>query len=374
MKNILCIFGTRPEAIKMAPLILELRKAPNHIIKICVTGQHREMLDQVLNLFQIQPDYDLNIMKKDQNLFDITSRILIELKTVIEESKPNLVLVHGDTTTAFCGSLAAFYAKVPVGHVEAGLRSNDIYSPWPEEANRLLISKLAQFHFSPTKESAENLQKEGISEKNIYITGNTGIDALHITRDLIYKNQNNERANLANLDFLNFTKKIICVTVHRRENQGQPLNDICLALLTIAKRDDVQIIFPVHPNPSIRSVIEKHLSNQNNIFLTAPLDYISFSHLLTSCYMAISDSGGIQEEAPSLGKPVLVTRLNTERPEAISTGSIKLVGSNKETIVKETIQLLDDRIHYQKMSKISKVFGDGLASKRIVIAIKQNMN
>jgi UDP-N-acetylglucosamine 2-epimerase (non-hydrolysing) len=378
--KILIIFGTRPEAIKMAPIIKQLeneqRKNNNKFnVKVCVTGQHRQMLDQVLNIFEIIPDYDLNIMKTNQDLFDITSNILLKIRYVLNDFKPDLVLVHGDTTTTFATTLASFYKKINVGHIEAGLRTGNIYSPWPEEANRKLTGVLARYHFAPTENAKKNLLNEGIKKENIIVTGNTVIDALFLVLKKIKNDKNLE--NQIKEKFLKyfslsiFNSKIILVTGHRRENFGENLLNICEAIKKIAnKYKDVNFIFPVHLNPNVQKPVNAILKGIENVKLIKPLEYLEFVYLMSNSYLVLTDSGGIQEEAPSLGKPVLVMRNITERPEAVEVGVVKLVGTNKESIIKEIEKLLEDKNEYNKMSKGINPYGDGQASKRIVQFLK----
>ncbi|GMM68919.1 UDP-N-acetylglucosamine 2-epimerase (non-hydrolyzing) VpsA [Alteromonas sp. MTD1] len=366
MKKVLLVFGTRPEAIKMAPLVLELKKSTELIIEVCVTAQHREMLDQVLALFAIEPDYDLNIMKSGQDLYDITSRVLLGLRDVIKRSQPDILLVHGDTTTTFASSLAAFYEKIEIGHVEAGLRTGNLYSPWPEEANRKLTGALTKYHFAPTLTSKNALLKENINEEHIHVTGNTVIDALFWVSEKIESDiqLNGEIAN--KFKAINFNKKVILVTGHRRESFGGGFENICTALKTIATQDDnVEIVYPVHLNPNVQEPVNRLLANQHNIHLIAPLDYLPFVYLMNKSYLILTDSGGIQEEAPSLGKPVLVMRDTTERPEAIDAGTVKLVGTSSEKIIDETIRLLNDTSYYSAMSEAHNPYGDGNACTRI---------
>ena len=376
MKKILVVFGTRPEAIKMAPLIKELQKWPETFeTKVCVTAQHRQMLDQVLDLFDIFPNYDLNIMKPGQDLYNITVNVLMGMKEVLNDFQPDVVLVHGDTTTTFATALAAFYQKIKVGHVEAGLRTYDIYSPWPEEANRQITGVLANYHFAPTRKSKENLLKEHKKEKNIVVTGNTVIDALFLTLDKI-KSNDKLQIKIKNDLIQNLPKdvldsKFILVTGHRRENFGQGFIDICKALHKIAiDNPNVNIVYPVHLNPNVQKPVKELLSNVKNIYLIEPLQYESFVYMMKKSYMIITDSGGVQEEAPSLGKPVLVTRNTTERPEALEAGTVKLVGTNRDKIVKETQKLLDDRLAYKKMAQAHNPYGDGKASTRVVVFLK----
>ena len=367
MKKVLTVFGTRPEAIKMAPLVHQLAESEQLVSKVCVTAQHREMLDQVLSLFEIVPDFDLNIMKPGQDLFDVTVNILQGIKSVIAEFKPDVILVHGDTSTTFSSSLAAFYTQTKIGHVEAGLRTGDLYSPWPEEGNRKLTGSLANFHFAPTKLSQQNLLKEGTPSASIFVTGNTVIDALLWVSKKLDANQelNNEFAK--KFEFLDTDKKLILVTGHRRESFGDGFERICLALANIAtQRPDVQILYPMHLNPNVREPVNRLLSKLPNIFLIEPQDYLPFVYLMNQSYLIITDSGGVQEEAPSLGKPVLVMRDTTERPEAVEAGTVKLVGTDTQTIVEQTLVLLNDEDVYKAMSQAHNPYGDGLACKRIV--------
>lgn len=367
INKVLIVFGTRPEAIKMAPVVIELRRFMS--VRVCVTAQHREMLDQVLNLFEITPDYDLNIMAPGQDLFDITSGVLLGMKKVINKVQPDLVMVHGDTSTAMATSTAAFYLRIPVAHIEAGLRTNDIYSPFPEEFNRQVISRIAFLHFSPTEASKSNLINENINEKSIYVTGNTVIDSL---LSVIEKTKESKYPdNLVNkLTFLHedSTKipRIILVTGHRRENFGSGFEEICIAIKEIALQNPkVQIIYPVHLNPNVSEPVNRILSDVENVHLIEPLDYLNFVKLMNDCYLILTDSGGIQEEAPSLGKPVIVMRQNTERTEALKSGTVILVGSNKEKIIETVNRLLKNSAEYKMMSEIQNPYGDGLASKRI---------
>lgn len=365
MKKILLVFGTRPEAIKMAPLALELMNSKVLEIKVCVTAQHREMLDQVLELFQLKPDYDLNIMKPGQDLFQVTANVLLGLREVMKEFQPDLVLVHGDTTTTFSASLAAYYEKIAIGHVEAGLRTGNNYSPWPEEGNRRLTGALAQFHFAPTDTSQNALLAENIPAKNIIVTGNTVIDALLWVKQKLEVDES--LANKLSKDFskINFKKRIILVTGHRRESFGDGFENICEAIKILSFRDDVEIVYPVHLNPNVREPVNRILSQISNVHLISPQDYLPFVYLMSKSYLILTDSGGIQEEAPSLGKPVLVMRDTTERPEALVAGTVKLVGTNKEKIVNEVTGLLESDSQYSAMSKAHNPYGDGLACKRI---------
>lgn len=372
LKKILIVIGTRPEAIKMASLIKLLQKEKDHFtVKVCITAQHREMLDQVLEMFDIQPDYDLNIMKPDQDLFDITANILSGLKHTLKEFAPNLVLVHGDTTTTLAASLAAYYLKITVGHVEAGLRTGNIYSPWPEEINRKVAGAIAAFHFAPTQQAKNNLLAEGTPLENIHVTGNTVIDALLFMINKINDSQEmrsriEEKIRLGGF-VMNDKRKIILVTGHRRENFGQGFIHICEALKQLAiSHPDVDIVYPVHLNPNVQNVVARTLSDISNIYLLSPLEYDTFILLLNNSYIVLTDSGGVQEEAPSLGKPVLVMREQTERPEAIAAGCVKLVGTDKAKIIAEVNQLLENKETYLKMSKVENPYGDGTAARRIV--------
>ncbi len=357
----------------MAPLVHALAKDPHFEAKVCVTAQHREMLDQVLSLFSIVPDYDLNIMSPGQGLTEITCRILQGLKPVLESFKPDVVLVHGDTTTTAAASLAAFYQRIPVGHVEAGLRTGDLYSPWPEEANRTLTGHLAMYHFAPTENSRQNLLRENLSGKRIFVTGNTVIDALFWVRDRVM----NDKALNADLSqrypFLSQGKKMILVTGHRRESFGQGFEQICHALAEIAANNpDVQIVYPVHLNPNVSEPVNRILGHINNVMLIEPQEYLPFVWLMNHAWLILTDSGGIQEEAPSLGKPVLVMRETTERPEAIDAGTVRLVGTDSQRIVDEVTRLLRDEDEYQRMSRAHNPYGDGRACERILSALKNN--
>lgn len=375
MKKILIVFGTRPEAIKIAPLIKEFQGHDCFNLKVCVTAQHREMLDQVLSAFDIIPDYDLNIMKAGQNLYDITARVIVELKSVLDAFNPDIVFVHGDTTTTFASSLACYYQKIAVSHIEAGLRTGDIYSPWPEEANRKLTSQIAKYHFAPTQLSKDNLLKENIQDDNIVVTGNTVIDSLFLIIEKIKVNKHlrQKLIDKINLDFINDkppTSKpnsIILVTGHRRENFGDGFLNICNALRTLSiNNPDCEIVYPVHLNPNVRKPVYDILNSHPNIHLIEPLEYEPFIYLMSQSDIILTDSGGIQEEAPSLGKPVLVMRDTTERPEAILSGTVKLVGTNREKIIHEVQILIDDKKAYEAMSVAHNPYGDGKASKRIV--------
>lgn len=372
MKKVLLVFGTRPEAIKMAPLALQLQQNTSDFeTKVCVTGQHRQMLDQVLELFQLKPDFDLNLMKPGQTLSDVTSGVLKGLEQVFTEWTPDVVLVHGDTATTFAASLAAYYHKIKIGHVEAGLRTGDIYSPWPEEANRKLTGALANYHFAPTQSSYDNLVKENIDPQYITITGNTVIDALLTVKDKVENDQNIIDEFEKQFGFLDTSKKLILVTGHRRENFGQGFLNICQALANIAQRyPDVQIVYPVHLNPNVQQPVNELLANIKNIHLIAPQDYLPFVYLMNQSYLILTDSGGIQEEAPSLGKPVLVMRDTTERPEAVAAGTVKLVGTNAALIEKSVIELIENKEIYQIMAESHNPYGDGKACVRISNLLK----
>lgn len=407
-KKVMLVFGTRPEAIKMAPLVKAYQAQPDKFETIvCVTAQHREMLDQVLNIFDITPDYDLDIMKAGQDLYDVTSRVLLGLRDVLTESKPDLVLVHGDTSTSTTAALAAFYQQIPVGHVEAGLRTHNLYSPWPEEANRQLTGRLAKYHFAPTPLSKQNLLNEGVKEEDIYVTGNTVIDALHLALNKIESdpelkqslddileekgynlksNQLSVKSNEKNTSPITHHRSLILVTGHRRENHGQGFINICNALKQIAEKyPDVDIVYPVHLNPNVQKPVYEILgkkgdelsvnSNQStdyssqitdNIYLIEPLEYLPFLHLMSQSTIVLTDSGGIQEEAPGLGKPVIVMRNTTERPEAVKAGTVKLVGTSTELIVSEISKLLEDKNYYKSMSQANNPYGDGKACEKII--------
>ena len=375
MKKVLLVFGTRPEAIKMAPLVKAFEQEASIESKVCVTAQHREMLDQVLDVFEIVPEYDLNLMKPGQDLYDITANVLLGMKGILGDFKPDIVLVHGDTTTTSATSLAAFYQKIKVGHVEAGLRTKDIYSPWPEEANRQITGILASYHFAPTTTSRGNLLKEDKDEAAILVTGNTVIDALFLALDKIENNKELKSDIIKNINTqykLDDSKKLILVTGHRRENFGQGFINICEALKTLAlNNSDIDIVYPVHLNPNVQKPVNKLLSSVSNVHLIAPLQYEAFLYLMSKSYFIITDSGGVQEEAPSLGKPVLVMRDTTERPEALDAGTVKLVGTNSGMIIKEAQMLLDDKLEYEKMSKAHNPYGDGKACEKIVEFIKE---
>ncbi|MFJ6093449.1 non-hydrolyzing UDP-N-acetylglucosamine 2-epimerase [Pseudomonas chlororaphis] len=365
--KILSVFGTRPEAIKMAPLALALRADERFDAKICVTGQHREMLDQVLELFELEPDFDLNIMKPGQDLTDVTTCILQGMKGVFATYKPDIILVHGDTATTFATTLSAYYHQIPVAHIEAGLRTGNLYSPWPEEANRKLTGALARLHFAPTQKSEQNLLQEGVSPESVYVTGNTVIDAL---LNVVEKLGSNTRLNQQfseQFKFLSTERRLILVTGHRRESFGDGFERICMSLASIAREfDDVEIVYPVHLNPNVREPVNRLLSGIDNIHLIEPLDYLPFVYLMNRSYLILTDSGGVQEEAPSLGKPVLVMRDTTERPEAVEAGTVRLVGTEKEKITSNLRELLLDSDAYQEMSFAHNPYGDGNACARII--------
>lgn len=360
------VFGTRPEAIKMCPLVLEMQKDPRIEPVVCVTGQHREMLDQVLDIFDIQPDYDLNIMKHGQDLTDVTVSILAGLRDVISEVKPDSIFVHGDTATTFATTLAAYYQKIPVGHVEAGLRTGDLYSPWPEEGNRKLTGTLAKYHFAPTDWSEKNLLNEGIKKADITVTGNTVIDALLWVAHKLDSDEKLHDVIEAKLPKLDSQKRMVLVTGHRRENFGQSFDNICHSIRELALRGDVEVVYPVHLNPNVREPVDRILKGVPNVHLIEPLDYLPFVALMKKSAIILTDSGGIQEEAPSLGKPVLVMRDTTERPEAVTAGTVKLVGTNQDVIVSEITKLLDDNEAYLEMSFAHNPYGDGHACKHII--------
>lgn len=379
MKKVLLVFGTRPEAIKMAPLVKEFQKyASDFETIVCVTGQHREMLDQVLAIFDIKPNYDLNIMKKGQDLYDVTARVLVGMRDVLTECQPDVVLVHGDTTTSTAAAIAAFYQQIPVGHVEAGLRTHNIYSPWPEEMNRQITGRIATYNFAPTPLSCENLLKEGVDDKKITVTGNTVIDALYwvvnkIKNDVVLNEELKQILAKVGHDTERLVdgRKLVLITGHRRENFGDGFINMCSAIRDLKnKYPKVDFVYPMHLNPNVREAIHevfgKDLSNLGNMFFIEPLEYLSFIYLMEKATIVLTDSGGIQEEAPGLGKPVLVMRDTTERPEALSAGTVKLVGTNYDKIVNEVCTLLDNEMEYEKMSKAVNPYGDGLACSRIV--------
>lgn len=383
MKTILLVFGTRPEAIKMCPLVKEFKRFPKLFdTKVCVTGQHREMLDQVLHIFDIQPDYDLNIMKQGQDLYDITTRVLLGMRDVLQQVKPDIVLVHGDTTTSTATALAAFYQQIPVGHVEAGLRTNNIYSPWPEEMNRQITSRIATYNFAPTPLSKSNLLKENIIEDSILVTGNTVIDALHIVVEQIKSNdcmsaELSHQLLQAGCDIsrLDANRQLVLITGHRRENFGQGFINICTAIRDLANRfPNVDFVYPMHLNPNVRKPIHQVFGEQTNacenVFFIEPLEYLLFVYLMEKSYLVLTDSGGIQEEAPGLGKPVLVMRDTTERPEALDAGTVRLVGTDYNLIVSSVTELLSDDQAYSRMSHAVNPYGDGKACGRIVNHLK----
>ena len=379
MKKIMLVFGTRPEAIKMAPLVKEFQKYPESFqTLVCVTGQHREMLDQVLRIFDIVPDFDLDIMKHGQDLYDVTSRVLLGMRDVLTAARPDVVLVHGDTTTSTAAALAAFYQQIPVGHVEAGLRTHNVFSPWPEEMNRQITTRIASYHFAPTPLSRKNLLQEGIADERITVTGNTVIDALRWVVDKIRKDSSLNLELAGQLKAIGYDvkrlaspRRIVLITGHRRENFGVGFLNICQAIKDLTVRyPEVDFVFPMHPNPNvrqpIREVFGEKLSDQGNMVFIEPLEYLSFVYLMEKASIVLTDSGGIQEEAPGLGKPVLVMRDTTERPEALEAGTVKLVGTSRDTIVNELSRLLDDPASYEKMSKALNPYGDGKACGRIV--------
>ncbi len=367
MKKIMMIFGTRPEAIKMAPLVHALHDQSDIELKLCVTGQHREMLDQVLSLFELVPDVDLNIMKSGQNLTDVTVKILNSLKELFSSYYPDIILVHGDTATTFAASLSAYYHQIKVGHIEAGLRTGDIYSPWPEEANRKLTGAITNYHFAPTETAKENLLKENVPSQNIIVTGNTVIDALQFVIDKTKQDEVLQAEFRSQFDYLDKYNRVILVTGHRRENFGCGFENICQALVHLAKKyADTAIVYPMHLNPNVREPVQRLISGIDNVFLIEPLDYMPFVYLMNYSDIVLTDSGGIQEEAPSLGKPVLVMRDTTERPEAVIAGTVKLVGTSTQKIIDEVSRLLDDSTAYNNMSFAHNPYGDGKASQRIV--------
>ena len=376
MKKILLVFGTRPEAIKMAPLVKKLQQMPEEFqTLVCVTGQHREMLDQVLRLFDITPDYDLNIMKPNQDLYDITSRILLGMRDVLREVQPDIVLVHGDTTTSMAAALAAFYQQIPVGHVEAGLRTGNIYSPWPEEMNRLITGRITTHHFSPTPLAKENLLREHVDEKQIIVTGNTVIDALQMVVERLAEDKALANEVAAKIDQMGYdvqrldgNRRMVLITGHRRENFGEGFLNICHAIKHLAEQyKDVDFVYPMHLNPNVRKPVLEILGDKaENVFLIEPLDYLPFVYMMQHSTLILTDSGGVQEEAPGLGKPVLVMRDTTERPEAVEAGTVLLVGTNREKIEQGVSMLLDDAETYRRMSEAVNPYGDGLACERIV--------
>ena len=380
MKNMMLVFGTRPEAIKMSPLVKEFQKYPEKFETIvCVTGQHREMLDQVLRIFDIQPDYDLNIMKQGQDLYDVTARVLTGMRDVLKETRPDIVLVHGDTTTSTAAALAAFYQQIPVGHIEAGLRTHNIYSPWPEEVNRQITGRIATYHFAPTSLSKDNLLQEGISGEQIIVTGNTVIDALYMVVEKIKNDgilscelEKVLKASGYDISRLSDGRKLVLITGHRRENFGDGFISMCKAIKSLSEKyPEVDFVYPMHLNPNLRKPIHEVFgeSQRANLFFIEPLEYLSFVYLMEKSAIVLTDSGGIQEEAPGLGKPVLVMRDTTERPEALEAGTVKLVGTDYDKIVNEVSGLLDSQEYYEKMSKAINPYGDGKACSRIVKAL-----
>ena len=380
MKNMMLVFGTRPEAIKMSPLVKEFQKYPEKFETIvCVTGQHREMLDQVLHIFDIQPDYDLNIMKQGQDLYDVTARVLTGMRDVLKETRPDIVLVHGDTTTSTAAALAAFYQQIPVGHIEAGLRTHNIYSPWPEEVNRQITGRIATYHFAPTSLSKDNLLQEGISGEQIIVTGNTVIDALYMVVEKIKNDgilscelEKVLKASGYDISRLSDGRKLVLITGHRRENFGDGFISMCKAIKSLSEKyPEVDFVYPMHLNPNVRKPIHEVFgeSQRANLFFIEPLEYLSFVYLMEKSAIVLTDSGGIQEEAPGLGKPVLVMRDTTERPEALEAGTVKLVGTDYDKIVNEVSGLLDSQEYYEKMSKAINPYGDGKACSRIVKAL-----
>ena len=382
MKTIMLVFGTRPEAIKMAPLVKEFQKYPEkYKTVVCVTGQHREMLDQVLSLFEITPDYDLNIMKQGQDLYDVTSRILLGMREVLGQCKPDMLLVHGDTATSTAAAMGAFYAQIPVGHVEAGLRTYDIYSPWPEEMNRQITGRISTLHFSPTNVSRQNLLNEATKDENIVVTGNTVIDALHMVVNKIKSDSSLEAQLIAKIgemgydvNRLNGGRRLVLITGHRRENFGDGFLNICNALKDLAQKyPDIDFLYPMHLNPNVRKPIKEVFADMenDNMFFIEPAEYLYFVYLMTRSYLILTDSGGIQEEAPSLGKPVLVMREVTERPEALDAGTIRLVGTNRQLIVDEASKFIDDAEYYAENERIANPYGDGTACVKIIDAIEK---
>ncbi|MBB1384772.1 MULTISPECIES: non-hydrolyzing UDP-N-acetylglucosamine 2-epimerase [Pseudoalteromonas] len=373
--KVLSIFGTRPEAIKMAPLVKALKLAEGIEAKVCVTAQHREMLDQVLDLFEITPEYDLDIMKPGQSLYDVTTNILLGLKPILEEFKPDLILVHGDTSTTLSASLAAFYQQIPVGHVEAGLRTGNLASPWPEEGNRKLTGAITKLHFAPTDTSEQNLLNEGVNADDIIVTGNTVIDALLQVVDKVKTDETLIQTLQAKFPELDESKKLILVTGHRRESFGGGFERICEALAEIATaHPEAQVLYPMHLNPNVREPVNRILKNVKNVQLIEPQDYLPFVYLMSKAHIIVTDSGGVQEEAPSLGKPVLVMRDTTERPEAVAAGTVKLVGTDKNRIINEVKNLLTNQADYETMSRAHNPYGDGKACERIISKIKQHFN
>ncbi len=365
-RRLLVVVGTRPEAIKLCPVFLELQRRSEFAVQLCATAQHRELLDQVLDVFGVAPDWDLDLMRPGQTLAETTARVIAGLEAVLQDARPDMVLVQGDTTTTLCGALAAFYHRIPVGHVEAGLRTWDPQQPFPEEMNRVLTSRLATLHFAATRWAAENLLREGVPEARIAVTGNPGIDAVLWVRDRL------EQGLLPSRPWpqLDGSRKLILVTAHRRESFGEGFRRICAALAELAARDDVEIVYPVHPNPNVQAPVRQLLARIPNIHLIEPLEYVPFVDLMRRAWLVLTDSGGIQEEGPSLGKPILVLRENTERPEGVEAGSVKLVGTQTRRIVEEAVRLLEDRQEYERMARVHNPYGDGHASRRIADAIR----
>lgn len=367
IKKVLIVFGTRPEAIKMAPLVSRMKEDSRFSVTVCVTAQHREMLDQVLELFSITPDYDLDVMEPGLSLNELTARILVDIQPVLREVSPDVVLVHGDTATTLSVGLASYYEKIPVGHVEAGLRTGNIYAPWPEEVNRKFTSCIAKYHFAPTFKAKQNLIDEGVNENNIFVTGNTVIDALFLVKERLESDSDLSGRLASMFPMLDDNKRLILVTGHRRESFGAGFDRICSALAEIAEKNpDVQLLYPVHLNPNVRTPVNKYLSAFDNVFLIEPQEYLPFVYLMSRSHIILTDSGGIQEEAPSLGKPVLVMRETTERPEAVDAGTVKVVGTNKETIVGEVRKLLMKKSEYESMSYAHNPYGDGKACAKII--------
>ncbi|WP_421864813.1 non-hydrolyzing UDP-N-acetylglucosamine 2-epimerase [Motiliproteus sp.] len=373
-KRLLLVFGTRPEAIKMAPVVKALQRQDHFDARVCVTAQHRQMLDQVLSLFEIEPDYDLNLMRAGQTLTDITCAVIQKLEPILKDFKPDLVLVHGDTTTTFAASLAAFYQQIEVAHVEAGLRAGNIYSPWPEEANRKLTGALTRYHFAPTEQARQNLLNESVAQDTIHVTGNTVIDALLWVRDKIGADPSISSRFAQQFDFLDPQRRLLLVTGHRRESFGGGFEQICEALLQLSERDDLQIVYPVHLNPNVQEPVKRILAQADRVHLIEPQDYLPFVYLMQRADLLLTDSGGIQEEAPSLGKPVLVMRDTTERPEAVEAGTVRLVGADRDRIVEGVNRLLDDVDLYQAMSVAHNPYGDGQASERIRTILAADLN
>ncbi|MEP5764413.1 MAG: UDP-N-acetylglucosamine 2-epimerase (non-hydrolyzing) [Halieaceae bacterium] len=371
MKRVLLVFGTRPEAIKMAPVVKALMAQEGLETRVCISSQHRELLQPALELFDLKPDYDLDIMRPGQSLSGITARILLALEPVLKDCQPNIMLVHGDTTTGFAAALSGFYHDVPVAHVEAGLRTGNIKSPWPEEFNRTTIGQLASLHFAPTKQCRENLLREAVQESRIHVTGNTVIDALIQVRDVVNARDEQRQKLEREFDFLDSSRRLILITGHRRENYGEGFESICTALESLASScsDSVELVYPVHLNPNVKQVVEARLSGIPNLHLIEPIGYSEFVYLMARCFLILTDSGGIQEEAPAFGKPVLVMRDTTERPEAIDAGTARLVGTDSELIVTETLRLLSDSSHYDAMARAGSPFGDGTAAIQIAAAI-----